>query len=446
MLVHYAVGGILLFATFAFGGRYGWAIGPIEAAVAVVAAYWIVRGSRFVGGATSGVPRAVRTSAALLLLYVFVQTVPLPPGMVAVLSPATHAIHRNAVAAIESLPDARAEITPLGSPEHQTVSVEQRRRIGRYAERMRGRSSSDWRPIALYPYAARIDLLRYVAYGLFLWLAASLPRPRTLLYALFTVGSLAAALALVQYATWNGRLFWFFEPPEGISLSTYNQMFGPFVNPDHFAAFVAMTLVPSIGLPIQMWSARSSAGNGQGRMISRPLSLAFLCIGLAIMFAALIGAASRGAFVGASAGLLVTVAGLRVTRRRRVRRERPRRRLTRAERFKRLVRTAAPAVLGIAIIFGGLLFAGSRVAGILETRLNVRSVGATAGFRLSTWSQTVPILGAFPIFGVGAGGWRDAFQQYKRYPLNWVLPNHAHNDYLEWATEVGLVGVALTLF
>lgn len=62
--------------------------------------------------------------------------------------------------------------------------------------------------------------------------------------------------------------------------------------------------------------------------------------------------------------------------------------------------------------------------------------------RLTLWSETVRLIRDYPLFGCGLGAYEPAFQYYKR-----VAPGRtadfAHNDFLQWFTELGFVGFAL---
>ncbi|MCC7496891.1 MAG: O-antigen ligase family protein [Bryobacterales bacterium] len=64
--------------------------------------------------------------------------------------------------------------------------------------------------------------------------------------------------------------------------------------------------------------------------------------------------------------------------------------------------------------------------------------------RLQLWRETLPLAAAFPLTGCGLGAFESAFMPFKRSaPLN--TDNFAHNDYLQYAAELGLPGLALAL-
>ena len=62
-------------------------------------------------------------------------------------------------------------------------------------------------------------------------------------------------------------------------------------------------------------------------------------------------------------------------------------------------------------------------------------------FRLSR--DTLPMIAAFPLFGVGLGNWAEIFPHFMSPPSSVMFQSHAHNDYLEFAGEIGVAGIAV---
>jgi O-antigen ligase len=62
--------------------------------------------------------------------------------------------------------------------------------------------------------------------------------------------------------------------------------------------------------------------------------------------------------------------------------------------------------------------------------------------RIGLWKDTVRLVRDHPLVGTGLGTFGTAF---RRYQTNFVdkHADHTHNDYLEFASETGLVGAAL---
>src|SRR5262249_40178861 len=70
------------------------------------------------------------------------------------------------------------------------------------------------------------------------------------------------------------------------------------------------------------------------------------------------------------------------------------------------------------------------------------------GGRLVQLGSTLRMLGAFPLLGVGLGAYRDVYFRYQPLELapGKVYFPFAHNDLVQLAVELGLVGAALCLF
>jgi len=64
--------------------------------------------------------------------------------------------------------------------------------------------------------------------------------------------------------------------------------------------------------------------------------------------------------------------------------------------------------------------------------------------RQAMWSNTIPAIGDNLVSGSGAGSFPRVYRQYEdQAAVTTTFVNHAHNDYLEIALEVGLPGLLL---
>ena len=66
-------------------------------------------------------------------------------------------------------------------------------------------------------------------------------------------------------------------------------------------------------------------------------------------------------------------------------------------------------------------------------------------FRLFMYKKTIPLILDHPLLGTGPGTFIYAFTPYRPPDLS-VLWNYAHDDYLQIASEMGLIGLAAFLF
>ena len=61
------------------------------------------------------------------------------------------------------------------------------------------------------------------------------------------------------------------------------------------------------------------------------------------------------------------------------------------------------------------------------------------------WANTADIVGDFPLFGTGLGTFASAYNAYEKRGGSEMRLVHAHNDYLEYVAEVGVLGALILL-
>jgi O-antigen ligase/tetratricopeptide (TPR) repeat protein len=389
------------------------------AAAAVAAALlglWLYKAVSLGKAAGSRGAGALGALMAFSVLVTF-QTVPLPPWLLAEVSPRAHALF--------------TEVLP-GWPEAGGWMV--------------------WRPLALEPFAAQVGLLEFsVAFAVFAILAgypwgrgAADLKARRLVFGrlvatLLASGFLVAALALVQRSVGASYLL----PASAYLGSRGIRAHGPYANPNHLAGYLEM-LIP-LGLLYvavlarglwKLLAARTDAAKRialslyrtwvaalvgmQQRLIAPLVGLA----GLGVMLLAHRATGSRGGLASLGvAGIICAVAFLR--------------RAASAPERARLRRLGTAALLAVALaaVMGGQFVLSSAddatAAGPIESHLRARLIAIQQGS---------PLLLEFPLFGVGLGSWGHAFRLYQAPPIERVDFTYAHNDYLQLAVETGLLG------
>ena len=61
--------------------------------------------------------------------------------------------------------------------------------------------------------------------------------------------------------------------------------------------------------------------------------------------------------------------------------------------------------------------------------------------RLDYWSSAIQAIADYPIFGVGIGNWKLLSISYgNQYIEDYLVPHHAHNDFLQLTAEIGVIG------
>lgn len=114
--------------------------------------------------------------------------------------------------------------------------------------------------------------------------------------------------------------------------------------------------------------------------------------------------------------------------------------------FRRMVRARRGLVL--ATVLGILILGGTAWIGIEPIVARLRSASVDAGYRWAQAVTSLPLIAGFPALGVGLGAYGDI---YFRYQPALLKPGklrymYAHNDLLQFVTEVGVIGAGIGLF
>ena len=102
---------------------------------------------------------------------------------------------------------------------------------------------------------------------------------RTIFGLVLAMGFVVAFLGLMNWASWNGKILWFFVPLdwEGPHLAFALRATGPFVNPDHFANYLAMILPLALVAALLRIDLVPRASASPVRMASMAIAFVVLC-------------------------------------------------------------------------------------------------------------------------------------------------------------------------
>jgi O-antigen ligase len=260
--------------------------------------------------------------------------------------------------------------------------------------------------LSAYSYLTKIELLKWGAYVLLFFLAVEVFRtenPRKqFVWFVVVFAFLVALLGIFQHFTFNGKLYWF------VTLTSAARPFGPFVDSDHFAGFVELT-VP-LGLALLLFRSY--------RRDQLPLLLLFTIVPIG----ALILSASRGGIVGLFLEIALLV------------------HLSRAHRMgkKQVLGSVAIAlVAGAFIVWLG-------VSETIQRFEQLTQGGITQDLRVSMYHDSWRIFVDHPWVGTGLGTLIAVYPRYASF-FNGLTVDHVHNDYLELLADTGLVGGLLGL-
>jgi O-antigen ligase len=215
--------------------------------------------------------------------------------------------------------------------------------------------------------------------------------------------------AILQFATGGRQIYGRFDTPGHVH-------FGPYVNPNHYAGLIEM-LIPVAVFYIPERNGRSSVAD-----------LILLILAATLGMASLLLSGSRGGLLALSTETLIAMVACGWSARRRERRS-----LTTA-----VAITILTAMLLFLWVDSGWVSKRLGLIGIRE-----KTVWAEwTDFRKGLVLDSLRMLRAHPILGVGLGNFETAYPGYQSFPSDlWI--DHAHNDYVEAIAETGLIGAAL---
>jgi O-antigen ligase len=366
----------LAWGALAFGAVYPWGYWPLFAALTVAGALGVDRRRVRAFVPLAGAITAVAVAAG-------VQLVPLPRAALVAMSPATDTFLRGYDIGYSA-----------GLTNAHALSIE--------------------------PAFTGLALAALVSLGVFtVGLAGALSRRGTvhLVNGIVALGSVLAVAAIVQKASGTDRIYGFWRPYDHSF-----QIFGPFVNKNHFAGWMVMALSMSIG---SLWAKLSDVMRGMRadwqsrvRWLSTPDAslLVLTAFAIPVMSLALVMTFSRSGIL--CFGVTLVLAAWFIVRRQ--------------------GHGLAGGLLGVSSL-AALVMAAVAWAGVdpIVTRF---TAGQGVGGRLEAWRAAVTIARHFPVAGTGLDTYNTVMLFYGRPGgARW---NAAHNDYLQLASEGGLlVGV-----
>lgn len=282
-------------------------------------------------------------------------------------------------------------------------------------------------PLTVNRHASFEALLKGTCYTLTFLLAARVGRRRTharwLLAALVAVATFEALYGLAEQSSGTARIFGFRKPTGGTRAS------GTYVNSNHFAGLLAMALPVAVGL-LASWRWRDRLPTPlRARlvvMLGHPTfpGRALLATAILLVSVGLLGSLSRGGVLAALVGLGALALALVPAHRR--------------------LRVGGVAT-ALVLVFG--LTLASSVVERLVARLDglSRETSLTTATRLAIARDTLALIGEHPLLGAGAGTYGDAFASHQSFDSRGLHVDHAHCDYLELATDLGLPGALALL-
>ena len=349
----------------------------------------------------------VAVCLALLFAVGLAQIVPLPNGLLEWISPSTSRLY-------DQLLPSQPEALPDGEPKNAAAIP-----VGS--------------TISLYPDATRLALVRLLAVFLLFAVvrnnSASAGALRRLSIAALVSGAALSLFGLVQFFTSPHDVLYWTYPSAG-------QVFGPFVNRNHFAFYVNVCVGLGVGLLLSRSIGSQPTRDGSRTRDRRdqwglrtPLELLrdpqalWIAMALALMIAGVVFCVSRGgilALLGAAVTCLVFG-------------------LVQFPRWR-----AGGVLLTVAIALALLSWFGWER---IEARLSTLWTGeALQDDRVALLPRAWRAIQEFPVWGTGYGTFQyiEPLYLHKPQDVGWVY-EHAHNEYLEALIEGGTLRLMLSV-
>jgi hypothetical protein len=372
---------------FAFGAVYPWAYLPLATMCCAIGITGCVR-ARGIGGL-----HATCLAATLVLIAGTLQTIPLPDSLVTWISPASGRFHA-------AIAGEQPGVWPVLTTSGAGVAEQE-------AER---------RTLSVHPPSTSLGLVLFAAFVVFTVGLAAGTSDREIVSVTTGVAAVGAALAMaaiVQRAFSTASVYGLWTPKEA------GNIFGPFVNRNHFAGWMVMAMPLAWGRCGDLIAGSFHAQPDWRRrvlLLSSPRAgLAIVtCFAVSVMMLSVLISGSRSGRICIVVGLLVFAW---VTRQLWRRGGQPQR----AVKYVALLVFIVAGWAGVDSVVGRFAAAQDQFA-----------------TRIDAWSDGLRVTRDFALAGSGLNTYPFVSPSYQRSELGFTH-GPAHNDYLQLAAEGGLL-------
>ena len=283
--------------------------------------------------------------------------------------------------------------------------------------------------ISADPYGTRLFAIQLLTLTLVVLLLrryiSSKARLRGLIYVIIGVGAASALFGIARQNLQHAPGFILPALPVG-------RGFGQFINRNHFALLLEMTLGLTLGLIL------GEKGKYRRLIVLLPIA--------GLLWCALIYSNSRGGIIASFCQLLFLLVLLNPTRQ-----PTKERGETKVGGFQNFTGGVAVRAFLIACLIGLFAYGVSWIGGervvsnfqLAATDFSQQEMQNNANTsRKEIWSATWQMFKSHPVAGLGFGGYWIGITRY-HHASGEITPQQAHNDYLELMASGGLIGCAL---
>jgi O-antigen ligase len=280
--------------------------------------------------------------------------------------------------------------------------------------------------LSVAPYQTVSHLLLLVTYltafYLVLLICKNRDAKKRLVYSLVALGAFEAFYGLVQYLTGWQQIFAY------VKKYYLEDATGTYINRNHFAGLLEMVLPLTVALALRLaGNLRRAAQRSEAKaraFLSAPelLPLIFWLFLAGVILTALVFSRSRMGIISALASLIAILA------------------LAGSSSLSKRTRIVAAALFFLGVIAIVVWVGSDPVITRFETL--GQEYSQTGQNRISIWRDTLKLIHQHPLFGTGLGTFAVAYTSVQTTFLN-LLVDHAHCDYLEVVSDLGLPGGVL---
>jgi O-antigen ligase len=411
--INFILIGLIIFTPIAFGSVELWAFSLMELGILFIIILWSVQlAIRHAPRGVHGSPEPHRIQGyspephmvqgafriphsaimivflSLFLLLILFQMLPLPSGIVKIISPNTYALRHSLT----------FDLSPLTSSyafEPSALNFQ----------------------LSFVPFATRIEFFKWLTLsGLFFFLLYWRHSNKDLIRLIriiMLVGIAESLYGMLEFFSGHGYILHLDMQASAVT--------GTFINRNYFAGYLLLVIPLSVGYLFSRESYQRSRFMGwRHRLSSLDGKTLLIAFGIILMILGLIFSASRMGIMS----LLLSFSLISFLFRE-------------SQRGQRFSKTT--------VLIFGLAFLWAAWIGLDAVISRFFTVSESFEQRWMIWVDTFQIFKTFPLIGSGLGTFIHIFPMYRSFHIRGLV-THAENDFLQLLSEVGLIGMGLLLF
>ena len=345
----------------------------------------------------------------LFLAFILFQTIPLPSGMIKILSPKTYELRHqlspaNILSAVARSPSP-VFIDQIDQKTRQTI--------------LSHGPSPIYYPISFLPFATLIEFFKWFTLaGFFIFLLHgnlldnAHGIAKNFIVVVMLVGIVESFYGMLEFFSGHRHIL-YLDGPGLVSSVT-----GTFINRNYFAGYLLMVIPLSMGFLFSREAGQTVRFRGWRHRLSSLDGKTFLIgFGVILMILGLIFSASRMGIVS----LLISFSLVSL--------------LFRNPHTGQRFSKTPILIFGLALLWAAWLGLDAIIS---------RFFTASEDFKMRwlIWENTFQIFKDFPLLGSGIGTFAQIFPMYRSFHIRGLV-THAENDFLQLASEAGLIGISL---